>query len=170
VLVGHSNAGPLLPVVGSALPQPIMAYLFVDARLPHGGMSRLEAMAVGDPAVAAERRAALDAGRPYPTWSDEDLREVIPDSERRQALLGELNPRGAEYWTERLPRVSGWPNAPCAYLLFSSPYESEAESARRAGWPTREVRAGHFHQLVDPPAVADALLGLLAESHPLRRT
>ncbi len=164
VLVGHSNAGPLLPVVGSSLRQRVVAYLFVDARLPHGGMSRLDAVELGDPAVAAERRAALDAGHPYPTWSDEDLREFVPDSERRRALLAELRPRGAEYWTERLPKVSGWPDAPCAYLLFSNPYRSEADRARRSGWPTRHLPAGHFHQLVDPPVVAEAVLDLLAAS------
>lgn len=163
VLIGHSGAGPLLPVIGRSLRQPTMAYLFVDARLPHGGMSRLEAMEIGDPAVAAERTAALDTGRPYPTWTDEDLTEVIPHPERRRMLLAELHPRGPEYWTERLPQVPGWPDAPCGYLLFSSAYHSEAERARRAGWPTRELRAGHFHQLVDPPAVAEAVLGLLAE-------
>jgi hypothetical protein len=163
VLIGHSNAGPLLPVIGRSVRQPIAAYLFVDARLPHGGKSRLEALDGGDPAVAAERRVALATGRPYPPWTDEDLADVIPDPERRRMLLAELHPRGPEYWTERLPQVPGWPNAPCAYLLLSSAYRSEAEDALRAGWPTRELRAGHFHQLVDPPAVADAVLGLLAE-------
>jgi hypothetical protein len=164
VLIGHSNAGPLLPAIGRALPQPIVTYLFVDARLPHGGMSRLDAVEAADPDSAAERRTAMGAGRRYPTWTDEDLRELVPDPERRRAMLAELRPRGAEYWTEPLPMVYGWPDAPCAYLLFSSAYRSEADRARRAGWPTRELPAGHFHQLVDPPAVAEALLGLIAQS------
>jgi hypothetical protein len=38
-----------------------------------------------------------------------------------------------------------------------------AERARLAGWPVRQLAAGHFHQLVDPAAVADALVDLLAE-------
>ena len=41
-------------------------------------------------------------------------------------------------------------------------WSSVQERARRAGWPTRFVAAGHFHQLVDSPGVADALVELLA--------
>jgi len=163
-LIGHSNAGPLLPAVGSSLPQPIVAYLFVDARLPHGGMSRLDAIEAEDPDGAAQRRADLAAGRRYPAWTDEELRELIPDAERRRALLAELRPRGAGYWTELLPTISGWPDAPCGYLQFSAPYRSAADRARRVGWPTHHLPAGHFHQLVDPSAGVAALAGLLAET------
>jgi hypothetical protein len=163
VIIGHSNAGPLLPVIGSSLAQPVAGYLFVDGRLPHEGISRLDALEVIDPALAADRLAALANGRVYPTWTDEDLRELIPDRARRHALLAEMRPRRPEYWTEPLPEVPAWPDAPCGYLLFSSTYRAEADRARQAGWPTRELPAGHFHLLVDPAAVADALLGLLAE-------
>jgi len=34
--------------------------------------------------------------------------------------------------------------------------------ARRAGWPTRYLATGHFHQLVDPSGVTDAVVELLA--------
>lgn len=163
VLIGHSGAGPLLPAIGAIVPQPIAAYLFVDARLPSGGTSRLEAIATEDPTSAAERRAALDAGERFPAWTDDDLGQLVPDADRRQALLDELRPRGRDYWTEELPDVRGWPDAPCGYLAFSPPYRSAADRARHAGWPVRLLPAGHFHQLVDPAAVADALVDLLAE-------
>jgi hypothetical protein len=35
VLVGHSGAGSLLPVLAQAARHPVKAYLFVDAGLPH---------------------------------------------------------------------------------------------------------------------------------------
>lgn len=162
VLVGHSGAGPLLPAAGAAVRLPISAYLFVDAGLSHPGTSRLDAIASEDSTSAAELRAALDAGQQYPAWTDDDLRQMVPCPDRRRSLLNELRPRGQEYWTEELPGVSGWPNAPCGYLQFSAPYQSAAERARRAGWPTRSLAAGHFHQLVDPSGVADALVELLA--------
>jgi hypothetical protein len=162
VLVGHSNAGPLLPAAGAAVRLPISAYLFVDSRLSHPGTSRLDAIASEDAASAAELRAALGAGLRFPAWTDDDLRPIVPDPDRRRSLLEELRPRGREYWTEELPGISGWPNAPCAYLQFSSVCQSAADRARRAGWPTRYIAAGHFHQLVDPSEVADALVELLA--------
>jgi len=162
-LVAHSGAGPLLGAVASAVRQPIAAHLFVDAGLPGADASRLDAIEAENPEFAAELRAALAAGQRFPTWTEVDLRELVPDPHRRRALLDELRPRGADYWTEELPTVSGWPNAPCGYLQFSPPYRTAAERARRAGWPTRHLPAGHFHQLVDPCAVADALVDLLAE-------
>jgi len=163
VLIGHSAAGPLLPAVAAALRQPIAAYLFVDAGLASPGSSRLDAIATEDAMAAAELRTALDDGRHFPAWTDDDLRQLVPDADRRHPLLDELRPREADYWTEDLPDVSGWPNAPCGYLRFSAPYRSVAERARRAGWPVRRLAAGHFHQLVDPAAVADELVDLLAE-------
>jgi hypothetical protein len=162
-LVAHSGAGPLLPAAGAAVRQPIAAYLFVDAGLPSGGRSRLQAIAAEDASFAADLRAALDAGRRFPAWTDEDLRALVPDAHRRRALLDEFRPRGPEYWTEELPTVSRWPIAPCGYLQFSAPYRSAADRARRAGWPTRHLPAGHFHQLVDPAGVVDALIDLLAD-------
>lgn len=163
VLVAHSGAGPLLPAIGAGLRQPIGAYVFVDAGLPADGSSRLEAIAAEDPAFAAQLRDTLESGRRFPTWTDEDLCDLIPDPGRRQRLLAELRPRGADFWTERLPSVKGWPNAPCTYLLFSAPYRSAADQAQRRGWPTRQLAAGHFHAVVDPSAVADALVELLVE-------
>ena len=160
VLVGHSNAGPLLPAAGAAVRQPTSAYLFVDSRLSHPGTSRLDAIASEDAATAAELRVAREAGLRFPAFTDDDLHPIVPDPDRRRSLLAELRPRGLEYWTEELPGVSGCPNAPCAYLHFSSAYQSAAERARRARWPTRYLAAGHFHQLVDPSGVADALIEL----------
>jgi pimeloyl-ACP methyl ester carboxylesterase len=164
VLVGHSAAGPLLPAIGSSLAQPISAYLFVDARLPGEGSSRLDAIEADDPAIGAERRATLAAGGQFPVWTDDDLRDDVPDPDRRRALLEELRPRGADFWMEPLPMVTNWPDAPCGYLLFSSFYRFAADRAHRAGWPVRELPAGHFHALVDPGAVTDALLSLLDET------
>ena len=36
------------------------------------------------------------------------------------------------------------------------------ERTRRTGWPARFLAAGRFHQLVNPPRVADLLVELLA--------
>ncbi len=163
VLVGHSGAGPLLPAAAAAAVRlQISAYLFVDAGLPHPGTSRLDAIAGEDAASAAELRAALDAGLRFPAWTDDDLRPIVPDPDQRRSLLEELRPRGRGYWTEEMPGISGWPNAPCGYLQFSAAYQSATENARRAGRPTRYPAAGHFHQFVDPSGVADALVELFA--------
>ena len=166
VLVAHSGAGPLLPAVAGRLRRPTAAYLFVDAGLPAGGMSRLEAIAAeGDSgkSLAAELSATLDAGRRFPEWSDADLQPIVPNAKERERLLAELRPRGREYWTEPLPIVSGWPDAPCGYLQFSTPYQRAAEQAERLGWTTRNLPGSHFHLLVEPGEVAGAVVDLLSE-------
>jgi len=167
VLVGHSGAGPLLPAIAAATRQPVGAYLFVDAGLPAPDLSRLEAIAVEGTqgaAFAKELVAILDVGGRFPEWTEAELIPLVPNAERRRHLIAGLRPRGHDYWSEPLPKVSGWPDAPCAYLQFSEPYERAAEQAEALGWPVRRLPAGHFHHLVDEDEVADALVMLIAET------
>jgi hypothetical protein len=165
VLVGHSGAGPLLGAVGERLRtagRPVGGYLFCDAGLPEAGATRLDLLAVEDPVMAAAFRAELERGGRFPTWSDADLEPVVPDPGARAALAGSLRPRGLAFFTEPLPAVAGWPDAPCGYLRLSAVYDRWAEAAAARGWPTARLDAGHFHPLVDPDGVAAALLGLLS--------
>jgi hypothetical protein len=161
-LVAHSGAGPLLPAIRQASARPLGGYLFVDAGLPHPGQSRLDELARAVPALATALRAELTAGARYPAWDDEELRPLIPDPARRAATLAGLRPRPLAFFTEVLPTVTNWPDAPCAYLQFSAAYDAHAAGARAHAWPTRAFDVGHFHQLVDPAKVAEVLLALAA--------
>jgi hypothetical protein len=165
VLVGHSGAGPLLGAVGAGLRaggRPVAGYLFCDAGLPRGGASRLDLLAAEDPELAAGFRAELERGGRFPEWGDRELAPLVPDPEARAALIGSLRPRGLEFFTEPLPEVAGWPDAPCGFLRLTAVYDRWAREAAAAGWPTAALDAGHFHPLVDPEGVAEALLALLA--------
>ena len=161
VLAGHSGAGPLLPAIRQVSERQVDAYVFVDAGLPDEGRSRLDGIHSDSPEFAAEFEAHLAAGGRYPEWSDADLAEIVPDQTRRQRLLADLQPRARAFWEEPLPVVPGWPDAPCAYLRFSAVYAEPAAQARREGWACVELDAGHFHMLVDPAGVTDALLELV---------
>ncbi len=166
VLVGYSGAGALLPAIGRAIHQRVTAYLFIDAGLPAGGRSRLESMAAEGPdgaAFAIELASALDAGHRYPEWADEDLTPLVPDPDRRRQLLAEVQPRNRDFWTEPLPVVEPWPDAPCGFLQFSEAYQFAADDALSLGWPVRYLPGSHFHHLVDERAVAQGLLALLAD-------
>lgn len=161
ILAGHSGAGPLLPAIRAQLGRPVAAYLFVDAGIPRDGASRLAPMAAEAPEWAAEFRQFLTAGGRFPTWTDADLREVLPDAEQRAAVLAELRPRPPAFFTEPIPVFPGWPDAPCAYLQFSAAYDVPAAQAQQAGWAYRRLAAGHFHLLVDPVGVAQAMVDLV---------
>jgi len=162
ILVGHSGAGPLLPTIGAFSPHPVAGYIFVDAGLPHPGQTRLQDLEAGDPDFGTDVRKDLEAGGSFPQWTDEDLREVIPNAGLRQGMLAELHPRNLAYFEEELPHVENWPSTPCAYVRFSSAYDYPAQQARERRWPYREFDAGHFHMLVDAAAVTEAILQLMS--------
>ena len=116
-------------------------------------------MAGEAPEWAAELRRELEAGARFPTWTDADLREVVPDAGQRAALLAELRPRPLAFFTEPIPVFAGWPDAPGAYLHFSAAYDVPAAQAQRRGWAYHRLDAGHFHLLVDPAGVAHTVVG-----------
>ena len=155
----------LLPAIREALGRPVSMYIFVDAGIPLDGKSRLDLFE--NPVAAAQFRQAATDGM-LPTWTDEDLREVIPDDAIRQRFVAELRPLPLKVYEEPIPVFQGWPDAPCGYLRFmgahSAAYEEPARWAQREGWTYAELQGGHFHMLVEPRAVASALLELAGVS------
>lgn len=163
VLVAHSGAGPLLPVIRQQLRQPIAAYLFVDAGIAQDGQSRLDMLAEELPEVAPQLRKLLVSGQRWPQWDDEDLADFIPDASLRKNLLAELTPQPFDFFDEPIPVFADWPDAPCAYLQLSAAYDYSAMEARRLGWLCDRLDGGHFHMLVDETAVTNAILQLLTQ-------
>ena len=157
-LVAHSGAGPLLPVIKELLPNPINAYIFVDAGLPRHEATRLDLMNSEDSDWAKEFQAYLEGGGSFPNWSFDDLQEILPDEKLRAQMVAEIQPRALDFFTEPIPVFKGWPDAPCVYILFSEPYKRAAVEARKAGWPTYELESGHFHMLVDAKAVTNLIV------------
>jgi hypothetical protein len=170
VLVGHSGAGYLLPQIGAtqrAARRGVAGYVFLDAGVPHArGATRLGLLRVEDTEFAAELDALLDLGGVFPTWTDADLTELVPDDDVRLALVGSLRPRGRDFFEEPLPCPQDWPDAPCGFVKLSTAYEGPARVARSRGWTVVEAppdqRGGHFAACADPAGVAKILLNLVA--------
>ncbi len=156
ILVGHSGAGPLLPAIREFVGRPVAGYIFVDAGLPENGGSQI------DGPFGPQLRAIYSSGGRYPNWSDDDLREAVPDEGMRRWLLQQVRPQPLRFWKEVIPVKDGWPDAPCAYLRFSlnQAYKAPASEAQRLGWAYAELPGDHFHLLVEPNAVADELIAL----------
>lgn len=157
VLAGHSGAGVLLPAIARELSRPVAAYLYVDAGLPRFGQPRMEGR------FGELLRQLYEEGERFPNWTGDDLAGILPDASVRARVLAELRPQPFAFWQEPLPEVEGWPDAPGGYLLFSPAYEDDAAAAERLGWPVRRMSAGHFHMLVGPDAVVEAMQDLLDE-------
>jgi hypothetical protein len=159
-LAGHSNAGLLLPAIGAAVAAPIASLLFVDAPIP---------VTSGDTPLAPpwfleQLRSIAEDGMlpPWSTWFGDDvMRLLVPDDDLRETLVREMPSLPLAYYVEAAPAPAGWDAAPCAYLMFSPAYAEFAEQARGTGWPVEEFAgAEHLHLVVDPAAVADAMLRL----------
>lgn len=168
VLVAHSGAGYLLPQLGftqRAARRTVGGYVFLDAGIPVPRPStRLSLLAVEDATMADDLDVQLTAGALYPTWTDDDLCELIPDNSLRADVVASLRPRGRDFFTEVLPFPTGdveWPDAPCGLLQTSAGYASSARSARSRGWPVLEREGGHFAACADPHGVARDLLALV---------
>jgi hypothetical protein len=158
VLVAHSGAGPLLPAIRQLLMHSIAANVFVDAGIPRDRSSRMDLMKLQDQPWAEGFHQELLQGERFPTWNEDDLREVISDDELRHKMVTEIKPRSLAFFTEPIPVFKGWPDVPCAYIKFSGSYDWDLKQARQAGWLARELNAGHFHMLVDPIAVTDLIV------------
>jgi pimeloyl-ACP methyl ester carboxylesterase len=158
VLVAHSGAGPLLPAIRQLTPNPVRAYVFVDAGIPRDDATRLDLMKSEDPEWANDFQKELERGGTFPTWSFDELQEVLPDPAHRQQMVAELRPRQLDFFTEPIPVFKGWPDAPCAYIQFSAAYDQPAAQARQAHWSSQKLDAGHFHMLVEPHKVSELLI------------
>jgi hypothetical protein len=132
--------------------------VFVDAGIPRQGATRLDLMRSEDPEWAEQFQRELERGARFPTWSVDDLQEVLPEEALRQQMVAELRPRGLDFFTEPIPVFDGWPDAPCMYIQFSPTYEKPAAQARQLGWLTHTLEAGHFHMLVDAQRVTDLIV------------
>jgi Alpha/beta hydrolase family len=166
LLVAHSGAGALLPPIAAALraiDRRVSGYVFLDAVLPLPERpSRLDLLHQEGAAFAAAFADALRAGARFPTWTVDDLADIVPNLDDRVALVESLRPRGHGFFTEPLPEIDGWPDAPCGYLRTSTAYDHWMGVAEHRGWPMVQRDLGHFPALADPEGTLNALLELTA--------
>lgn len=163
VLVGHSGAGYLLPAIAKGADAQVVAFAFVDARLPPAAgttplvpvefLPQLETLADDDGVLP-----------PWSTWFPHGVFEaMVPDDAQRAALDQELPRLPLAALTEQVPVPRGWDDVPCAYLLLSpEQYRPMADDAEQRGWATAVLdNAHHLSTVTEPDAVADALVALI---------
>jgi hypothetical protein len=165
VLVAHSGAGALLPPIAAALQGTdlsVGAFVFLDAVVPLPGQpSRLDLLQEEGGGFAAAFAESLRAGAWFPTWTVDDLADIVPNLDDRVALVRSLRPRGHDFFTEPLPDIAGWPGAPCGYLRTSAAYEHWVGIVEQRRWPIVARDLGHFAALAEPEATRGALLELI---------
>lgn len=158
LFVGHSGAGPLLPLIAERLPLPPSGYIFVDAGILWEPASRLAMMYAENEAWASEFEAYLRGGGKFPAWTDVQLQDILPDTEMRQEVIHSLRPKPLDFFTEELPIPAEWDTVPCGYLQLSVTYGFYATAAQAKGWVVEKMDGHHFSMMTHPSEVAEVLI------------
>lgn len=120
MLVGHSGAGPLLPVIADRMGRPPTLLTFVDASVPP---TKGEVPLVPDRFLDSLRMLARNGV--LPKWSEwfgaGTMEAIVPDRGRRAAVVAELPELPLSYCGECLPMPSGWTSITGGYVLLSDP-------------------------------------------------
>lgn len=162
VLVGHSAAGRLVPLVADGR-AGASTCVFADAQLPVD----LLAPEPDDWFLAHVRSIAHDGELPpwSEWWGDGAWEALVPDPARRAELTAAL-PRVTVASVAEAPPAPRRPVARGAYVQFSAVYDRELGVARDAGWPVRHLDGQHVHMAVAEAEVADALVEVAAAADP----
>jgi hypothetical protein len=156
VVVAHSNAGRYAVAVAARAP-----VVLVDAALPpESGEAALAPQALLD-----HLAGLADADGLLPPWTswwpEEELAAVVPDADVLAGIRAEEPRVPLSYVRSVLGAPVGWQEAPQAYLALGETYADELALARGLGWPSALLEsAGHLHHLVQPDAVAAAVVDL----------
>ena len=157
VLVGHSAAGRLIPLVADVVDPKAMS-LFVDAQIPN---DRAEPVADDDWFLAHVQSMAVDGMLPpwSEWWGSDAWTTLVPDARRRAVLAASLPRVTLASVAEEPPPPVHW-SGPAAYLRFSELFREHAAVAAARGWLVDEIPGEHLHMAVDAPAVAAKLVAL----------
>jgi pimeloyl-ACP methyl ester carboxylesterase len=155
VLIGHSAAGPLLPVIADAAGGRTVAAVLVDAFLPHPGRSWFDTAPVP---LREQLLDIADAGR-LPPWNEwfaaNAIEELVPDPSVRRQFIAEIPRLPLAYFLERAPVTPSRDTLQFAYMRFSPAYDRTADDAERLGWWVLRRDWDHLRMLTAPDAVAD---------------
>lgn len=163
VVVGHSGAGAVLPFVAARLGDQAQRVVFVDAGIPPCSGT----FTVGGDFLPVLRELASDDGM-LPRWSTwfgpGVVAALVPDGERRAAVLADEPTVPLAYYESSLVVPDGWCGGPNVYLMLSDAYAEDADRAESLGWRTmrRSAGGGHLGIVTDDAAVADDVLLLSA--------
>ena len=157
VLVGHSGAGALLPVVARAIGRKVRGALFVDAILPHPRKTWFDTV----PPDFAARVRALSSNGFLPPWHEwwplQVMAGLLPDDMERKNFAQKLERRPLAYFDEMAPDIDLPALVQCRYLQLSPAYEVEAEMARGLGWSVDYCPLGHLAMLTDAINLGDCI-------------
>ena len=156
LVVAHSNAGRYAVAAAGGAP-----VVYVDAALPpeHGEATLAPEGLLDHLAGLADDDGLLPPWTRW--WGDDDIATVVPDPAVLAGIRADEHRMPLSYFRCRLGAPDDWTSHPQAFLALGDTYAEETALARRLGWPVTVLEGAlHLHHLVDPDAVAAAVLDL----------
>ena len=159
MIIGHSGAGVLLPLLAERLQPQVVAY--VDAVVPADADIYEASREFLEFVDSLPRTGALLP--PWTTWWGEDaMMRLVPYGDLRDRIAADTPCVPRSLYDDPVPLPSGWSSRRgCCYLQLSPAYDSDRERAQAYGWLTAQLHGQHLDVAARPSEVAPALLGLI---------
>jgi hypothetical protein len=159
IIVGHSGAGVLLPVLAEALDPAFVA--FVDAVVPDGDTYTPSTEFV-EFIDSLETDGSLLP--PWHLWWGRDvMTDLVPDPDLRAQIAADTPRVPRRFYDDAVQLPNGWSGrAGCVMLQLSAGYEQFRRRAETLGWPTDAIDGQHLDVATRPAVVREHLLQLIA--------
>jgi hypothetical protein len=162
VLVAHSGAGVLMPLIAERLNPRVTA--FVDAVVPGDGPWYQASSAFVDFLASLQQDGPLLP--PWHQWWGADaMSKLIPDEEARKQIAADTPRVPRSFYDDPVPLPSGWKTrSGCCFLQLSPAYDDDRARAEGYGWPLARMDGRHLDVAVKPAAVGAVLTDLMART------
>jgi pimeloyl-ACP methyl ester carboxylesterase len=170
ILVGHSQAGQILPFMAAMQPHVFQHLIYISCSMPLPGQSVIEMMGTGrhgDNENEVGYPEGFDLTRIKTHFPDMFCNDMAPD--QQAAFLAKL---GSDQWPMKTYAFTNWPTqpppVPATYILCEQdtilpPIWQERCAQRLGASQVNKIDAGHQVMITQPHALAERLLQYAAE-------
>ena len=159
VIVAHSGAGVLMPLLAEQLSPDVVA--FVDAVVPGDALT----YQASEPFLEFVDSLSHDGPLLPPWhewWGDDAMARLIPDGDLRRRIAADTPRMPRSFYDDPVPLPTGWMTRHgCCFLQLSPAYDDDRVRAETYEWPTARMTGQHLDVAVKPVAVGERLMNLI---------